>query len=389
MKITPPRLALFLAIPGLLASGCSSEPSAFTEAARPPELASAANISLRILQLDAQVKPVTPEMTQTLNQVMADACAAIAKLHRTKTGRWDRPYAEAALKCIDDALIDHGFLYPNKGGVDLLADALTPFQMSASQKTSFQTQPHNRRRASMIAERFPGPFHVVDCDTASFIYLGVADQLHLPLHLAAIPAHNRAAGHTFVRWREGSHFIDWETMDGIVTTDSCYQMDWKITPAEIKAHSALADLTATQVIGCEHYLLAVQYERRGNYQQALRELSLSLQLYSQNLDARAEFAWDTATAPALASRDNAQAIEDAQFVLGIVDDPDVRDTLAAAYASGGLFDLAAKEETAALLDSERSPEAKPAYQRRLLQYQHHVPFRQSASPPDHGDAAKP
>jgi hypothetical protein len=212
------------------------------------------NIARRILKLDAQVKPVTAQMIQTLNEVMDDACAAIGKLHRKPDGQWDRRYAEAALKYIDAALIIHGFLYPDVGGVDQLADALTPFQMSAARRHTFEAQPHNRRRAAMIAQRFPGPFYALDCDTASFVYLGVADQLKLPLHLVAIPAHNRRSGHAFVRWREGSHFLDWETMDGLVTTDDFYLKEWNINSAEIKAQSALADLSPGQVIGCEHYL---------------------------------------------------------------------------------------------------------------------------------------
>lgn len=327
--------------------------------------------------LDAQVKPVPEQVLQTLNEVVCDSCAAITKLHRKPDGQWNRAYAVAALKCIDATLINHGFLYPDVGQVDLLVEGLTPFQMSAAQKRSFAAQSHNLRRLAMIAQRFPGPFYALDCDTASFVYLGVAGQLNLPLHLVAIPAFNRKAGHVFVRWREGPHFLDWETMDGSATTDDFYITEWKITPAEIKAHSALADLSSDQAIGCEHYLLALQYERRRDFEQALRELSISLDLYPENLDARREFAWDTATASGLLHRNNDEAIADALSVLNVVDDPDVRDTLAAAYASAGMFDLAVKAEKAALLDGARSSEAKPAYQRRLGLYQQHTAYRQS------------
>ena len=335
------------------------------------------NIARRILKLDAQVRPVTEEMARTLDEVMSEAGAAIARLPRKQDGAWDRAYAVAALRFIDAALINHGFLYPATGNVGLLADGLKPFQMDGPQRRLFEAQAHNRRRAAMIEQRFPGPFYVLDCDTASFVYLGVGEQLNLPLRLVTIPSFNRQPGHAFVRWREGPHYLDWETMDGMATTDDYYVTVWRITPSEIKARSALADLSIGQVIGCEHYLLAIQYEQKGDFEQALRELSTALDLCPENLDARAEFAWDTATGPGVRERDNAGAIADALYALRLVDDPDVHDTLAAAYASAGGFDLAVKEEKLALVNGARSSNAKTGYEGRLRLYQQHTPYRQS------------
>jgi hypothetical protein len=339
--------------------------------------ASAGNIARRILQMDAQVRPVTERMFQTLNEVLDDARVAIGRLPPNPGGPWDPRYAKTVLRRIDSALVARGFLYPDSGGVDLLADALTPFQMSAAQRRSFEAHPRNRRRSVMISQRFPGPFYVLDCDTASFLYLGVAEQLGLPLHIVTIPACNRRSGHAFVRWREGSRYLDWETMDGVATTDEYYTEGWKIKPVLVGAGSALSDLSPEQVIGCEYYLSAVQRERRGEYELALRDLLESLDLYPQNLDARREFAWITATGPGVRVRNNAKAIDDARFVLRLVDDPDARDTLAAAYASAGKFDLAVKEEKAAILNGERSSAAGAGYKRRLTLYQQDTPYRQA------------
>jgi hypothetical protein len=381
------RGLLTLAI--LASAGCSSQEAKMAITDVRPEAAipvgavqpfaqdARENIARRILQLDAQVKPVTDQMLRTLNEVMDDACSAIGKLRRKEEGGWDRAYAVAALHCVDSALLNHGFLYPDAGGVDLLADGLTPFHISTDRRRFFEAQPSNRRRAAMIAQRFPGPFYVLDCDTASLVYLGVAERANLPLHLVAIPSFNRKAGHAFVRWREGSHYLDWETMEGRVTTDDFYRAEWKITPAEIKAHSALTDLTSGQVMGCEHYLLAIQYERRGDFEKALRELSVALELYPECLDARREFAWDMATGIGVLRRNNEEAIANALAVLRLVDDPDARDTLAAAYASAGMFDLAVKEEKAALVDGARSSDAKAGYQQRLALYQQHTAYRRS------------
>ena len=408
MKIPQKLSCGLLTLAALLSDGCSSQlPKTTTASAVPIKLATSRmrsqperdtadpavpakegsvlefnaseNIAFRILKSDAQVNPVTDQMFQTLKEVVDDACASIGKLNRKENGRWDRRCAEATLRCIDAALINHGFLYPDAGGVDQLADGLTPFQMSAARRPAFETQSHNRRRVRMISERFPGPFYAVDCDIASFIYLGVADQLRLPLNLVVIPSYNRRPGHTFVRWREGSHYLDWETMDGLALTDEFYVREWNLNFDEIKAKSALASLSTDQVMGCEHYLMAIQYERRKDYEQALRELSVALELYPQNLDSRREFAWVTATGVGVHVRNNSDAIADAKFVLNLVNDPDTRDTLAAAYASAGMFDLAVREERAAISNSASSIESQFGYKQRLRLYQRSVVYRQPSN----------
>jgi tetratricopeptide (TPR) repeat protein len=135
--------------------------------------------------------------------------------------------------------------------------------------------------------------------------------------------------------------------------------------------------------------MAVQYERRGDFEQVLRELSVALQLYPQSLDARREFAWVAATGSGAGLRKNTDAIADALVVLRLADDPDALDTLAAAYASAGMFDLAVKEERAALLDGARSSESKPGYQQRLILYQQHTVYRQSESAHEPAGVFKP
>lgn len=336
----------------------------------------AENVALRILKLEAQVKPVTGQMFQTVQAVVDEACATIGQLPRKPNGRWDRGYALRVLRCIDSTLISHGFLYPDTGAVDLLADAFTPFQMSPARRRSFESWPQNSRRSAMIAEKLPGPFHAADCDTASFIYLAVAERLNLPLRLVIIPSFNRRTGHAFVRWREGSHHLDWETGDGREPPEGYYLKTWKIPVAAIGAQAALADLAPSQVLGCAHHLLAVHYEREKAYERALQELSRALELFPQNLDARREFAWVAATAPGVRDRRVAEAITHASFVVRLANDPDAHDTLAAAYASAGMFDLAVKAERAALSHSERAIQFKLDYTRRLRLYEQKIAYRQ-------------
>ncbi|MGA2245074.1 MAG: hypothetical protein ABSH48_08750 [Verrucomicrobiota bacterium] len=275
-------------------------------------------------------------------------------------------------------------MYPDVGMVDQLADGLTPFQMTAARKPSFEAQPHNLRRRGTIEKRFPGPFYAVDCDTASFIYLGVADRLKLPIHFIDLPGREGHDGHNFVRWRDGTNSLNWETMDGCARSDDYYRVGWGITAGEIQAHSALTDLSPGQVIGYEHALLGIQFERRGDYEHALGELDQCLELYPQNLLAHNNYAWDTEVGANVKFRDHAKALTNVLYVLNLVNDPDVRDTLAAVYASTGFFNLAAAEEREVL-------KALPsgAYQRRLELYERHEVYRESHAPPDPDGVFKP
>lgn len=347
------------------------------------------NIGWQILKLEAEIRPDrdSEKAFQTLRNIVDDCCAAVCKISPKPKSGWNQRYAVAVLKSIDLTLINRGFVYPDDGGVDLLTDALTPVQMAESRRSAFEIASHNRRRIQMIAEKFPGPFFAADCDTASFIYLAVADRLNLPLRLVQIPSFNRHAGHTFIRWREGSHSVDWETMDGIVAPEGHFKQ-WRITKAEVAAKAALADLDSEAVMGCAHHLVALQCERRHESQRALSELSVALKLNPLNLDARREFAWLAATSADSSARQKSEAIEHARFVLRLVDDPDAHDTLAAGYASVGRFDEAVKEEKAALLHIDRSPGSSAYYQQRLQSYKQNKPFYPDASTSSAGNRAE-
>lgn len=362
---------------GVVGSGSVGSESVPVSTTQPfVEVQAAETVAFRVLQRERQIVPVSPEMSRTLHDVLDQAVTAIRQLEPIQGDRWDRHHALKVLKTIDSVLIRFGFLYPVTGSVDLMADALKPFQLSAEKRSAFEAQPHNQRRLERIRQGFPGPFHVLDCDTACFIYLSVAELTGLPLKLVTIPSLNRRIGHTFVRWREGSNHLNWETMDGVVRSDDFYEKEWKIPAGVLRGKSAMKDLSRAEVDGFIHYLIAVSHSRRRQHEQAILELDRAVELYPDNLDARREFAWVTATAPVLRNRRNNDAISNALFVLERADDPDIRDTLAASHASAGRFDLAIREERAAIASGWASREARVGYRQRLALYEQGRAFRQ-------------
>ena len=125
--------------------------------------------------------------------------------------------------------MSHGFVYPGTGLVQLLSDGLDPTMYS--DQASYQdlvSHPHNVGRTAFIEQRKPGPYYVVDCDIASFLYLAIADVMKYPLAMVQMPKHN------FIRWlRPAGGYIDFETMDGKETADDSYYQVPLGNPSEV------------------------------------------------------------------------------------------------------------------------------------------------------------
>jgi len=325
--------------------------------------------------MDSTIKPVDEQSYRMLHEVMVGAGVEVARLQRKRRDGWDRDYAVSVLRAIDTVLIRRGFLHPAEGAVGQLVDALTPFSMTTEQRPAYEGQTHNRRRARMIRERFPGPFYAVDCDTTSYIYLGVAERLGLPLSMVVIPSHNRRPGHTFVRWREGKSHLNWETLEGMERGNDYYVNEWRLSRAEIRAGAAMRDLSPIEVIGYQHTVLGIQWEHRGQYARALSEFAAGLVLFPQHFDLRRQYAWVASTAPGLEERPVAAAIEHALGVVRLAEDHDARDTLAAAYAAAGQFGQAVREQRLAIAGASKSDGSRRAYRYRLELYQNGRAYR--------------
>src|ERR1019366_2983870 len=162
------------------------------------------------LDLEQGVGPVTDSEYAILDAVIDEAKT---RLKPIPAGLDDVPYKQFAvdsLKTIDCILVSHGFVYPGIGLVQLLSDGLDPTMFSdAKYYQALLLSPHNAGRTSFIEQRKPGPYYVVDCDIASYMYLAIAEIMKYPLAMVQMPLHN------FVRWkRPGGGYIDFETMDG-------------------------------------------------------------------------------------------------------------------------------------------------------------------------------
>jgi hypothetical protein len=242
--------------------------------------------------------------------------------------------------------MQRAFVYPGHGLVQLLSDGLGPtLYDDPASLDELKTQIHNRRRARFIAARGAGPFYVVDCDIASFLYIAIGEVLRYPIHLVEIPTHN------FVRWVVDSHtYVDFETMDGEVVTDTYYRSGWGIPEAFASQGDVLATMNRSALEAYHDDLVAIARSWRGGIDQMLQLYRRSAALDAHRALPLNNLAWFYAAVPRTELRNTKKAILYARRAAGIFPDGDTLDTLACAYAQGGDFRTAiATEEKAALV----------------------------------------
>ena len=218
---------------------CMTTPSAPDFPAAPSDYTRKYNtIAHKFLDDEKSSNPVTSQMYAVLDGLIDEAVKQLAPYPKPLPTDKAKAFAEEQLGKIDCLLLSHGFVYPGKGLVQSLSDGLGPtlYDIPDALRDLKTGQGHNARRIKFIEARGQGPFYVVDCDIASFIYLAIADVMHYPLYLITIPGHN------FVRWVvDGSHTYNYETMDGKLTDDNYYIKNWLIPPHYVHAVAGILD----------------------------------------------------------------------------------------------------------------------------------------------------
>ena len=117
-------------------------------------------------------------------------------------------------------------------------------------------------------------------------------------------------------------------------------------------------------------------EQRGEFRAAVRDYEALLQRRPDHLRALGHVAWVLATCPDAEVRDAQRALVSARRAceLSGCEDPDLLETLAAAYAEAGEYDqaIALQERVLALV----SPKVEPRHRAQLALYQQRRPYRQ-------------
>jgi tetratricopeptide (TPR) repeat protein len=193
--------------------------------------------------------------------------------------------------------------------------------------------------------------HVFDCDTGSFIFLTVAENLGAPLSLVEITLPS-GSGHNYVRWRiDDRTSLDWD-LNGQA---EC------ITPPNL-ANDEGRSMSRTETLGYAFTLRAALWRGHGQYANAIADYREAMRLYPQSPDPYNNFAWTIATRE-IPDRKLLQndALVAAEQAIIISRRPNYLDTLACVNALMGNFSQAIKYQSEALAEDPRND----SFQERL------------------------
>lgn len=175
-------------------------------------------------------------------------------------------------------------------------------------------------------------FHAFDCDTSSFIYLTIAENLGLPLSFVEITLAS-GSGHNYVRWQiDESTILDWDTNGRA----ECR------TPEKLPKHQGRG-LTRQEVLGYARALRAELWQRQNLHKDAVNDLRDAATWYPDSGLAHNNFAWAVATKEFDGRLELKQeAVEHGERAVALVRNANHLDTLACANAFSGRFDTATK-----------------------------------------------
>jgi len=299
-------------------------------------------LAQRFLNDETDTGPVTPSEYFILDSLLDEAKASLKPSPNGLDPAAQDAFAIATMQTIDCILVRHGFVYPGIGLVALLSDGLDPTMFPQSYYNALLMSPHNAGRGSFIVKRGLGPFYVVDCDVASYIYLAIGEMMHYPMKIVDMPGHN------FIRWiRRDGTYIDFETMDGMETDDAHYVQGWGIDRRFLGKPGMLTTMTDGQLAAYHDFSISISMSWKNDILGDIAELKKSIAVDATLSDAANNLSWLYAAGPQ-SLRNGSEAVHYGLLANAILADGDTMDTLACAYGQAGDFVNAVKTEQGAI-----------------------------------------
>ena len=302
-------------------------------------------VAQRFLDAEKGIGPVTPSEFATLDAVLDEAKSRLKPLPAGLGHDEYDAFATQSLKTIDCILVRHGFVYPGGNGlVQLLSDGLDPTSTTDTRwLAALAASSHNAGRTDFIKKRGNGPFYVVDCDIASYIYVAIGEVMGYPLAMVDLPIHN------FIRWiRPDGSSLDFETMDGIVTDDTYYVRGWAIPQSFVGKPGVLTTMSPGQLEAYHDFAIGISLTWKHDFTASIAEYKRSIAVDATLADAQNNLAWLYTVVPVANLRDGKQALLYAQQAANTIASGDVLDTLACAYGAVGNFAEAVNQEQRAI-----------------------------------------
>jgi tetratricopeptide (TPR) repeat protein len=117
----------------------------------------------------------------------------------------------------------------------------------------------------------------LDCDNRTSIYLGIADELNLPLKAVDAPRH------AFIRWhKDRETYFNWETMSAKEQPDSHYINRFNIPEISIKNGALLKSLSREETYSSAYNIRGIAFAELKQYSKALKNYNKALEFNPKN-----------------------------------------------------------------------------------------------------------
>jgi hypothetical protein len=209
---------------------------------RPPKYqAKYHTVAHRFLDLERTYVFIPDESYQLLDQIITEVKS---QTHYDPNVTDPAKRSEQLLgifQTIDLVLVQDNFIFPPVYWTSTLGEALQDHQLSSSEMQTALAQPHNTRRAWQMKNHSDENFHLMACEPAAFLYMGVAEALGFELKPVLLPQH------IFVRAAlDKDHWINWDPNRGRSISDDEYVRDWGVEDWQIKQKIYMQSLSSDQ-----------------------------------------------------------------------------------------------------------------------------------------------
>lgn len=294
-------------------------------------------IAHQILAMEAAVSDVSPDMFKLLDTFIDDAVRRI-----NLPENYNRSDVVKALTEIDKLLTERNVVYPadqtKMGLVSQLSDGLRGRVLNQDEIQAVANNRHNVRRRNQIISRSGQTFFINDCDTTTYIYLGIADVIGFPLYMVELPGHN------FVRFENDFFGVDWETMDGIEIPPGKYEGIWNISDRLVRDRIYMASMSRLDLVGYQYSITGADWGLKKFDQRAADDLNKAVNLYQRSPRVWNNLAWSLVVSSDPKQRNGPKAVEYATKAISLSRTPNLMDTLACAHAEVEKFSLAISTE---------------------------------------------
>jgi tetratricopeptide (TPR) repeat protein len=283
-----------------------------------------------------------------LDRVLAQARQHISYDPGLTASAQQTAQARRILATIETLLIENNFLL--RIPTQYLYEGFTP--RPAPQGGYFATSARRQHYQAHQNELF----HHFDCDISAVLYVAIAEELGLPIHMVEVPGHN------FVRWRfSPSRYLNWDTNAAREYTDDQYRQGLSLTsgtsfgPALEQAERFLTDMTRDEIIGYFTALTAGIFADRKHFAEAVVQYERAIAARPYSTLPRNNLAWMYLVHAEVKSEDNYRRALELALQVDAIDssDKNYKDTLACAYAAVGDFGHALQAERQAFSKPEK------------------------------------